>query len=61
MELFFFDKRSLYRYVQFYQMYPEIVGTVTPQSRLITAAYAIESAQPYVLFVIDLLEITRDR
>ena len=27
-----FDKRSLYRYVQFYQMYPEIVGTVTPQS-----------------------------
>ena len=29
-----FDKRSLYRYVQFYQMYPEIVGTVTPQSRL---------------------------
>lgn len=28
-----FDKRSLYRYVQFYQMYPEIVGTVTPQSR----------------------------
>ena len=29
-----FDKRSLYRYVQFYQMYPEIVGTVTPQSML---------------------------
>ncbi|WP_028236485.1 PDDEXK nuclease domain-containing protein [Pseudobutyrivibrio sp. MD2005] len=27
-----FDKRSLYRYVQFYQTYPEIVGTVTPQS-----------------------------
>lgn len=26
-----FDKRSLYRYVQFYQIYPEIVGTVTPQ------------------------------
>ncbi len=27
-----FDKRSLYRYVQFYQTYPEIVGTPTPQS-----------------------------
>ncbi len=27
-----FDKRSLYRYVQFYQTYPEIVGTLTPQS-----------------------------
>ena len=27
-----FDKRSLYRYVQFYQTYPEIVGTVPPQS-----------------------------
>lgn len=27
-----FDKRSLYRYVQFYQTYLEIVGTVTPQS-----------------------------
>ncbi len=24
-----FDKRSLYRYVQFYQTYPEIVGTLT--------------------------------
>ena len=28
-----FDKRSLYRYVQFYQEYPEIVVTVTPQSK----------------------------
>ena len=28
-----FDKRSLYRYVQFYQSYPEIVGIITPQSR----------------------------
>lgn len=27
-----FDKRSLYRYVQFYQSYPEIVGIMTPQS-----------------------------
>jgi len=27
-----FDKRALYRYVKFYQMYPEIVGTVSPQS-----------------------------
>lgn len=27
-----FDKRSLYRYVQFYQTYPEIVGIVPPQS-----------------------------
>ena len=27
-----FDKRSLYRYVQFYQSYPEIVGMTTPQS-----------------------------
>lgn len=28
-----FDKRSLYRYVQFYQSYPEIVGIMTPQSQ----------------------------
>ncbi len=27
-----FDKRSLYRYVQFYQSYPEIVGSASPQS-----------------------------
>lgn len=27
-----FDKRSLYRYVQFYQQYPEIMGSLTPQS-----------------------------
>lgn len=27
-----FDKRSLYRYVQFYQSYSEIVGILTPQS-----------------------------
>lgn len=27
-----FDKRSLYRYVQFYQSYPEIVGLMTSQS-----------------------------
>ncbi len=27
-----FDKRSLYRYVQFYQSYPEIVGIMTSQS-----------------------------
>jgi hypothetical protein len=27
-----FDKRSLYRFVKFYQLYPEIVGTVSPQS-----------------------------
>ena len=29
-----FDKRSLYRYVQFYHTYPEIVGTLTPQSNI---------------------------
>ena len=28
-----FDKRALYRYVKFYQLYPEIVGTVSPQRR----------------------------
>ena len=27
-----FDKRSLYRYVQFYSEYPEIVGSLSPQS-----------------------------
>ena len=27
-----FDKRSLYRYVQFYKQYPEIVRSVPPQS-----------------------------
>lgn len=27
-----FDKRLLYRYVQFYQTYPEIVGIATSQS-----------------------------
>jgi hypothetical protein len=27
-----FDKRSLYRYVQFYKEYPKIVGTLTPKS-----------------------------
>ena len=28
-----FDKRSLYQYVKFYQLYPEIVGTVSSQSQ----------------------------
>lgn len=27
-----FDMRSLYRYVQFYQSYPEIVGILTSQA-----------------------------
>lgn len=27
-----FDKRALYRFVKFYQLYPEIMGTVSPQS-----------------------------
>ena len=27
-----FDRTSLYRYVKFYQMYPEIVATLTQQS-----------------------------
>lgn len=27
-----FDKSSLYRYVKFYQRFPEIVATVSPQS-----------------------------
>ena len=28
-----FDRRTLYRYVQFYQMFPEIVASVRPQSQ----------------------------
>ena len=31
-----FDKRSLYRYVQFYQQYPKIMGSTSPQSEIIT-------------------------
>ena len=27
-----FDERALYRYLKFYQLYPEILGTVLPQS-----------------------------
>lgn len=37
-----FDKRTLYRYVQFYQMFPEIVATVRPQStemQVLTSPY----------------------
>lgn len=31
-----FDKRTLYRCVQFYQMFPDIVATVRPQSRMLS-------------------------
>lgn len=52
-----FDKRSLYRYVQFYQMYPEIVGTVTPQSRLSDKKENVGTATPqsgqYSIFIED--------
>jgi hypothetical protein len=27
------NKRQLYRYLQFYRVYPEIVGTLSPQSQ----------------------------
>lgn len=52
-----FDKRSLYRYVQFYQMYPEIVGTVTPQSRLSDKKENVGTVTPqsgqYSIFIED--------
>jgi hypothetical protein len=41
-----FDKRSLYRYVQFYQSYPEIVGIITPQSSNIENFGIVGSASP---------------
>ena len=52
-----FDKRSLYRYVQFYQMYPEIVGTVPPQSRLSDKKENVGTSTPqsgqYSIFIED--------
>ena len=52
-----FDKRSLYRYVQFYQMYPEIVGTVTPQSMLSDKKENVGAVTPqsdqYSIFIED--------
>lgn len=41
-----FDKRSLYRYVQFYQSYPKIVGIITPQSSDIETFEIVGSASP---------------
>lgn len=41
-----FDKRSLYRYVQFYHTYPEIVGTLTPQSNIGDNSGIVETLTP---------------
>ena len=41
-----FDKRSLYRYVQFYQQYPEIVGSLSPQSKPADGSKIVGSASP---------------
>ena len=41
-----FDKRALYRYVKFYQLYPEIVGTVSPQSIRTDSDKIMETVSP---------------
>lgn len=41
-----FDSRALYRYVKFYQLYPEIVGTVSPQSSAGTESKIVGTASP---------------
>lgn len=41
-----FDKRSLYRYVQFYHTYPKIVGTLTPQSNIGDNSGIVETLTP---------------
>ena len=44
-----FDKRSLYRFVQSYQQYPEIAGAVSPQSGLVDTTKIVGGLQPHNL------------
>lgn len=44
-----FDRRSLYRYVQFYQTYPEIVASVSPQSPDAEESGKLDSVRPLSL------------
>lgn len=41
-----FDKRTLYRYVQFYQMFPEIVTAVRPQSSVDDKSEIVAAVRP---------------
>lgn len=41
-----FDKRALYRFVKFYQLYPDIVGTVSPQSALTDSWNIVGTVSP---------------
>ncbi|MBR6862353.1 MAG: hypothetical protein IKM73_13635 [Acidaminococcaceae bacterium] len=41
-----FDRRALYRYVKFYQLYPEIVETVSPLSIESSSTEIVAPASP---------------
>ena len=48
-----FDKRSLYRYVQFYQQYPKIMGSAYPQSNLTDVTKIMGSTSPQSEIIIN--------
>lgn len=41
-----FDKRALYRYVKFFRLYPEILGTASPQSQTIDTPFIVGTVSP---------------
>lgn len=51
-----FDERALYRYLKFYQLYPEILGTVSPQSSVPEKDEILGTVLPQSLQTIDTTE-----
>ncbi len=44
------NRRQLYRYLRFYRLYPEIVGTMSPQlKKLLPAAGQVHGGRPFNL------------
>ena len=53
-----FDRRSLYRYVQFYKTYPEIVDSLRPQSPDAGDCGTVDSARPLSLMAFENIRFT---
>lgn len=53
-----FDRRSLYRYVQFYQTYPEIVDSLRPLSPNSEGKKIVDSMRPQSLMVFENIRFT---